>query len=144
MRRYQAAAEQQRAVGAAKAEGVAQQPAERARADSRSDSSPQLGIALAQFSPAGIRPCRSASAQMTASSAPAAPSAWPVAPLVELQGVSAAEYRADRAALGAVIARRAGAVQIDVVDVARVQPRRQPVRAASRAGAGPSGCGLDM
>ncbi len=37
--------------------------------------------------PPGTKPLRSASALITASSAPAAPSAWPVAPLVELQGV---------------------------------------------------------
>jgi hypothetical protein len=72
----------------------------------------------------GSRSCVSASAQMTASTAPAAPSVWPVAPLVELQGTRLPNSAADRLAFGGVIGRRRGAVQVDVVDVDRAQTGR--------------------
>src|SRR5208283_5330351 len=48
-----------------------------------------VGSTRAVLTPPGIKPYRSVRALMTASSAPAAPSAWPVAPFVELQGVVA-------------------------------------------------------
>src|SRR5690606_16557066 len=46
------------------------------------------GSSRVTFAPAGSSRCRSASRQTTASSAPAAPSAWPCAPLVELTGTA--------------------------------------------------------
>ena len=66
---------------------------------------------------------RCASRLMAASTMPAAPSVWPVQPLVELQGVAVPNTLAHRAALGVVVRHRAGAVQIDVVDVAGRQRR---------------------
>ncbi len=47
---------------------------------------PRSGSIWVLLSPPGMNPWRRASVQIAASSAPAAPSACPVAPLVELQG----------------------------------------------------------
>ncbi len=82
---------------------------------------------------------------MTASTAPAAPSVCPVMPLVELHGDAVPKTAVHRAVLGCVVARRAGAVQVHVVDVApaRAPPRRAPHCIARRAPS-PSGCGADM
>ena len=52
-------------------------------------ASSRSGSTAVVFRPPGRSPWRSASAQITASSAPAAPSVWPVAPLVELAGTAA-------------------------------------------------------
>ena len=58
---------------------------------------------------------RSARRLMTASIAPAAPSEWPIIPLVELTGTRA-EQLGNRLAFRGVVERRRRAVRVDVID----------------------------
>ena len=59
-----------------------------------------------------------ASAQMTASRAPAAPKRVAGRSLGGAAGRAGTEYRCDGEVLGAVIARCRGTVQVDVIDIA--------------------------
>ena len=84
-----------------------------------------------------------------ASTAPAAPRQWPVAPFVEETGLLArvllAERELDHARLGRVAERRRGAVRVDVADLRRVDARvRRSAIVIARAGFSPLGSGSVM
>ena len=70
---------------------------------------------------------RIARIEKIASTAPAAPSRWPIDDLVddiEMRAGGIADQALDRAELDLVAERRRGAVRVDVVDVARLRCRR--------------------
>ena len=101
------------------------------RARSRGRAPPRAPPSRAS---AARRPSRSASTVATASTAPAAPSRWPIADLVlTTPGCVAgalAERRLERRRLGAVVERRRRAVRVDVVDVRPARGRRRASAAA--------------
>ena len=80
-----------------------------------------------------------------ASTAPAAPSRWPIADLVELTGMlgrALAQGQLQRHRLAAVVERGRGAVGVDVVDVDRpLRPASASAKPIARAASVPSGCG---
>ena len=111
-------------------------------------SSAHSGSGSSRLIVGGSTPVSSARTQSSASTAPAAPSRWPVIDLVAETGsepACAAEHRADRARLGRVAGRRARRVRVQVVDVARRRARRPRARAACSAARPPrprSGCAM--
>jgi hypothetical protein len=76
-------AQQQAAVAAAEAEGVAQDHIDAFSARLAQDEIGPVVFGLMQFSPAGRNSSLSASRLNTISVMPAAPRVWPVQPLVE-------------------------------------------------------------
>ncbi len=73
------------------------------------------------FAVGGIRRFSIDSSAAAASSAPAAPSAWPVTPLIDTTGhVARAEDLGDRRGFGLVVERRRRPVGVDLLDVGRV------------------------
>src|SRR4029077_12216284 len=91
------------------------------------------GSRLATLRLPGMKPSRTQSREMTASTMPAAPSVCPVQPLVELQATvspnrpntaaasapAVAEQAEHGGVLVPVVRRRAGAMQVDVADLRR-------------------------
>ncbi len=79
---------------------------------------------------AGCSRCSIASNIATASSAPAAPRAWPVTPLVDVIGTPrGTEHLGDRGGLGRIVERGRCAVGVDLADVAGLEAgvgERQP------------------
>ena len=72
---------------------------------------------------AGSDGARIDSSTAAASSAPAAPSAWPVTPLVlVIGGTVGAEHAAHGLRLGGIVQRRRRAVGVDLGDVVGLQP----------------------
>ena len=139
-------AEGEHAVAAAEAERIAQRVRASALARCRRRiCGPQAGSSVCALSVPGSKPCSSASRLIAASTMPAAPSVWPVQPLVELASVRAGNSSATSARLDLVVLLARRAVQVDVVDVARRRARaRQARRRAPARAPRPSGCGVDM
>ena len=109
---------------------------------------PLVGLARSRASAARSR-SRRASIVAIASTAPAAPSRWPIADFVEETGTGGPSPSAAlmRGGLRAVVERRRGAVRVDVVDVLRAEAgvaqrragspgRRRRRRGAARSGGG--------
>ena len=87
----------------------------------------QAGSGVSRAISGGSHCSRKAIRQTTASTAPAAPSRWPMPALVELTGrVGGARPgpAIDGSGFGAVVQRRAGAMGVDVVDVRRASRGR--------------------
>jgi hypothetical protein len=81
-----------------------------------------FGSGFCKLMVGGTTPCLMASAQTVISTAPAAPSMWPVAPLVELTATFfawLAENGLDGLRFADVALRRGGAVGVDVGNVGR-------------------------
>ena len=133
-------AQHERGVGAAEAERIGQRHVDRpacapCAAPGRSPSRP---TGLSRLSVGGAMLSRMASSEKIASTAPAAPSRWPIADLVDDIGDLAggvAEQALDRAAARSRRPSRRGAVRVDVVDVARRRCRRASAPSACSEGA---------
>ena len=126
-------AEDQRAVAAAESEVVAHRVAQLRRARLRHQvERPECGSGVRSWPRAAAPAARSACAVTMASTMPAAPSVWPVTPLVEDTGTPRRRTPppAPPPPSGRWPACRA--VRIDVADVRRLRARPPPVPAASR------------
>ena len=126
-----ASAQQQRAVAAAEAERVAQRVAHVGASRWRCGSAgrtPGRDRACSRCRAPRRSPSRAN--VMTASTMPAAPSVWPVQPLVELASVRAGNMLGDELRLDLVVLLARGAVQVDVVDRVRRQRRRARAHAS--------------
>ena len=127
--------EDQAHVLAAEAERVRQRGAHARRGARRRAGSRRArrGPARSRFAVGGSSPCWSARIVAAASTLPAAAIVWPTSDLVELTSTPPSpKTRAEGQRLDAVVLRRAGAVGVDVADVARRRARRRPGPAASR------------